>query len=196
MNAGEGPMTRMPSTPSFSNPAAIDSAASRAEAAARASSRSVRVDHSDARDRGQVESPCHELRADQDVGAAFAELLPDPEVGVGPARGVAVEPQHARLRPELLHHPLEPLRAHAEGADVAAAAVVANGRHLTRVAAVMAHEAIDLSVLHQRNRTAKTLHRLSAVTTHDVCREAAAVQVEDRLLLVVESLGDGLDQST
>src|SRR2546428_13089394 len=117
------------------------------------------------------------------------------EKGVEAALAVAFAPPRAGMRPGLTPHPLEPLRAHAEGADVAAAAEVANGRPLTRVAAVMAHEAIDLSVLHQRNRTAKTLHRLSAVTTHDVCREAAAVQVEDRLLLVVESFGDGLDQS-
>src|SRR5579859_8165515 len=43
MNAGDGPITRMQSMPSFSSPLAIASAASRASAAARASSASVLV---------------------------------------------------------------------------------------------------------------------------------------------------------
>src|SRR5216683_1781505 len=43
MNAGDGPITRMPSMPSFSSPLAMESAASRASPAARASSASVRV---------------------------------------------------------------------------------------------------------------------------------------------------------
>src|SRR5205085_9814716 len=43
MNAGDGPITRIPSMPSFSRPLAMESAASLASAAARASSVSVRV---------------------------------------------------------------------------------------------------------------------------------------------------------
>ncbi len=47
-------MTRIPSTASFSKPAAIDSAASRAEAAARASSVSERVSTARSANGGKV----------------------------------------------------------------------------------------------------------------------------------------------
>jgi hypothetical protein len=59
--------------------------------------RQVGVNHSDARDRRQVEATRHELRAQEDVGAPLAERLPDVEVRIGSFRSIAVQAQDASL---------------------------------------------------------------------------------------------------
>src|SRR4029077_9365096 len=111
--------------------------------------RQVRIDDAHARHGGQVETACDELRADEDVGSALAERLPDLKVRVGSTRHIAVEAQYARLRPDLLDHALEALRPHPPAADVAAAAVRARRWHRGRVAAVVAHQAFDFGMLHE-----------------------------------------------
>ncbi len=60
----------------------------------------------------------------------------------------------------------------------------------------MADQPINFGVLHQGDRTAQALHRLSAVAAKDERRHAPAVQVEDHLLFVLESLSDHLDQAS
>ncbi len=155
----------------------------------------VCVHDADARDRRQVETARHELRAHQDVGAPFAERLPDLEVRVRPACHVAVEAQHPRPRPQLLDHRLQPLRAHAQPADVPAPAVGTRLRHRPRVAAVVTDQPVDLRMLHERHRAAEALHRAPALAAHHVGGEAAPVQVEDRLLLVLQRPVDRLEQA-
>ena len=59
----------------------------------------------------------------------------------------------------------------------------------------MAHQALDLGMLHQRGRAAEALHRATAVVAHHIRRKAATIEVEDGLLLVLESVGDGLDKA-
>src|SRR5438445_9658140 len=58
----------------------------------------------------------------------------------------------------------------------------------------MAHESLDLGVLHKRHRAAEALHRTPAIAAHDEGRHAAAVQIEDDLLLVLERAIDDLEQ--
>ena len=157
--------------------------------------RKIRVDDTDACDRRQVQPARHQLSADQDVRTTLAERLPNVEVRVRPARDVAVQAQHARHRPQLLDHPLEALRPHAETSDVARTAEVAHRWHLPRVAAVVTDESIDFGVLHERNRAAQALHRFAAVSAHDEGSHPAPIQVEDGLLLVVEGLRHYLDQA-
>src|SRR5713226_6590440 len=59
----------------------------------------------------------------------------------------------------------------------------------------MAYEPLDFGVLHEGYRAAETLHRASAIAAHDEGRNAAAVQVQDHLLLVFERAADHLDQA-
>ena len=89
----------------------------------------IRIHDRDACHRRQVKAAGDELRAHQDVRAALAKRLPDLEVRIGPTRSIAVQAQHPRSRPQLFDHPLQALRAHAQGADLAAPAVVASGGH-------------------------------------------------------------------
>ena len=156
--------------------------------------RQIGIDHTNACDSGKVEAARHELRAHQDVSAPFAERLPDVEVRVGSPCRIAVEAQHARSRPQLLDDALETLRPHPHAADIPAAAVVAHRRHLARVTAVVAHQAIDFRVLNKRHRAAQALNRFAAVAAQHKRAHAAPVQIEDHLLLVFESALNHLDQ--
>src|SRR5579859_7459079 len=125
----------------------------------------------------------------------FAECFPDLEIRVRTARDVAVEAQHAGLRPQLLDHCLEPLRPHPHPTDVATAAVVTHRWHRARVAAVVADQALDLGVLYEGDRATEALHGLAAVTAQNERRHAAAVEVQDALLLVLEGAAHRLDQT-
>ena len=156
--------------------------------------RHVGVDDADARHRRQVEPARDELRTDEDVGAPLAERLPDVEIGIGSARRVAVESEHARLRPKLPHHRLEALRPHPHRPDVAAPAVRASSRHRARVAAVVANQPTKLRMLHKRDGAAEALNRLTAVAAENEGRHSAPVEVENHLLLVFQRLVDHLEQ--
>jgi hypothetical protein len=59
----------------------------------------------------------------------------------------------------------------------------------------VADQPIDFGVLNKRDRAPQALHRLSAVAAQHEGRHAAAVQVEDHLLLVLERPADHLDQA-
>src|SRR2546430_9516026 len=140
----------------------------------------------DACHRGQIEAARNQLCAHQDVRAALAKRLPDLEVRVGPTRRVAVQPQHTSPRPQLLDHTLQPLRAHAKGADLAAPAVVACGGHGAGGAAAGTDQTPYFSVLDKRGRAAPALHRPPAIPAHDESGPAPPVEIEDGLLPAVE----------
>ena len=59
----------------------------------------------------------------------------------------------------------------------------------------MTHEAFDLGMLNERDRTAKALHGAAAVAAHHVGRETATVEIQDRLLFVFQRLRHRFDEA-
>ena len=142
----------------------------------------------------EIEALGDQLRPDQDVRPPLGERLEDLQVGVRAPGRVAVQPEHAGRRPQLLDHPLQPLRAEPERADLPRAAVRAGGGQRTREAAVVAGQAVKLGVLDEGDRALRALHRAPALAAEDEGRGAAAVQEEDHLLLGLEGAVHGLQQ--
>ncbi len=144
--------------------------------------RDVGRDHAGERDGRQVEALGGELRADQHVGAALAEVVVDRLESTPSGEGVRVEasdPQARVSRPQLGLHAL---RAGAEVADAAAPAARALLGRNGRAATVVAAQRSTVEVEDEGQLAIRAAQALAAVAAQDEGGGAAPVQEQDRLL--------------
>ena len=156
--------------------------------------RRVGVDHADQRDVGEVEPLGDHLRAEQDPHLARPEGREHLLVAARRPHRVGVHPPHDVVGERRLDLALEPLGADAAVVEVGGAAVGAGGGSVALGVAGVADQEPAALVVGQRHVAGVALHDLAAlgVRADDEGVEAAAVEQQDHLALVVEGGGHRL----
>ena len=156
----------------------------------------VGLDDADEGDLGEIESLGDHLGADEDVEFAGAELFEDALVGVLGGHGVGVHARDAGLGEECLGDGLDLFGAEAGEADFGVAAVGAGGWGSSFGAAEVAGEESGLLVVGVGEAAVLAGGDVAAFGAHELGGEAAAVEEEDGLLGLVESVVDEILESS
>ena len=130
----------------------------------------------------QVEALGRQLRADQDVDAAVAQVVVDRLEAAPRGQRVRIESGDPEVREGAAQLGLDPLGARAEVADPAGAAVRAAFRRRRRAAAVVAAELLAGGVVDERQVAVRAAQALAAVAAQDESGGTAPVDEQDRLL--------------
>src|SRR3989338_6981858 len=115
-------------------------------------------------------------------------------MGTRPGGGVGIHPRHLRVGAVAAYFGLDPLRAEAEILYMTAPALRTDLGRGCLVIAVMAYQFLVLKMIHQYRVASFTFqHQAARLTVHER-RKSASIEKYDRLLSVLQSLIDGVEQ--
>lgn len=157
----------------------------------------IGVEHAHQPQAREVVALGHHLRAHQDVDLARVHRREQRFGAAFPARAVGVDAQDACLGKQLGQMLLDALGAAPHRRQVLVAAFGAGARHRRLVAAMVAMQAVAAvaaPVQHGEGRAARAVADPGAGLAMQHRRVAAAVQEDERLLLALQSLADGVQQ--
>src|SRR5215472_17908579 len=134
------------------------------------------------------------LGSHQNVEIAVAEIAQDVFELALAGYGIAVEPRDARLREFRVQFILNTLRTQPKKVDVFTLTFGADARDFLGVSAIVAEQAAISAMPRQGDGAVDALHARAAGTTGHMAREAPTVEQHHRLLVVRESVANGLEQ--